>query len=582
MAELNNQNVLTLNFNLRKPRSKRLTNVYAVIKVSGKQIKIPTTAKIKAYLWDSKKQTPMLLNDMSEIERTNAKHVLSIIFAFQTAFSEIYSYICESIANISSDEVRGYFEKQVLIKLYAKRRMKNIEENKTKKQRKATKALLKALNLYQSMSDKPVTDSTLKTYNYNLQNFIVFCEEVGKDSISMLTEKGLNDYEIYLRSKGKSANNIRNSLRIVRILINDVIVKHPDFKTYGIKSVNISLPKNIRSEGKKVELYDDEIKAIEKCEGLTPTQKEYRDLFVLECLTGQRASDIPILFTPSRYSVKDNYFSFVTLKEGVPALVERTPEVIAIIERYKDGFKYIDVDSAILAKNETICLKLIAEKAGLNRMISFTDVKGKRQTKALKEVISSHYGRHTFITRMARKVPLETLKFLTGHKDTQALQKYYLHQTEDDRIDLVNKALNGENASIEEKHINNVLNDQFAYDSLIHIDRLLSQNIDAFHLESTQNAIKIIKDVSTLGKSSKDIDIEKVISLEKIVFELAYYFEDVQLYSIFQYKERYYGITEKVYSNDEVEQLFRMEDVERPRRKLQLDIEEWEREHGLD
>ena len=43
---------LTLNFNLRKPTSKRPTNVYAVVKVCGKQLKIPTTAKINAYLWD--------------------------------------------------------------------------------------------------------------------------------------------------------------------------------------------------------------------------------------------------------------------------------------------------------------------------------------------------------------------------------------------------------------------------------------------------------------------------------------------------------------------------------------------------
>ena len=45
MAELNYLKELTLNFNLRKPTSKRPTNVYAVVKVCGKQLKIPTTAK---------------------------------------------------------------------------------------------------------------------------------------------------------------------------------------------------------------------------------------------------------------------------------------------------------------------------------------------------------------------------------------------------------------------------------------------------------------------------------------------------------------------------------------------------------
>ena len=96
MAELNCLKELTLNFNLRKPTSKRPTNVYAVVKVCGKQLKIPTTAKINAYLWDSKKQLPMLLNSMSDAERDNAKRVFSIINSFQSAFSDYYCYFYQN------------------------------------------------------------------------------------------------------------------------------------------------------------------------------------------------------------------------------------------------------------------------------------------------------------------------------------------------------------------------------------------------------------------------------------------------------------------------------------------------------
>ena len=96
MAELNCLKELTLNFNLRKPTSKRPTNVYAVVKVCGKQLKIPTTVKINAYLWDSKKQVPMLLNSMSDAERDNAKRVFSIINSFQSAFSDYYCYFYQN------------------------------------------------------------------------------------------------------------------------------------------------------------------------------------------------------------------------------------------------------------------------------------------------------------------------------------------------------------------------------------------------------------------------------------------------------------------------------------------------------
>ena len=578
MAELNYAKEMTLNFNLRKPTSKRPTNVYAVVKACGKQIKIPTTAKINAYLWDSKKQVPMLLDSMSEVERNNAKQVLRIILSFQSAFSNYYCYICQNFRIISQKDVRDYFEKTVLSELIIKKMAKNGVPN-VKRERKATKALLKALELYQSVGNKPVTDSTIQTYRSNLQNFIDYCADIKRDSVQMLTDKGLSDFEIYLRGKGKSASNIRNSLRIVRILINEVMVKHPDFKMYGTKKVDVKLPRNVRTEGKKVELTEDEITAIETCEELTPTQMEYRDLFVLECLTGQRASDIPILFNPTRYTINKNYFSFVTKKEGVPALVERTPEVLAIIERYKDGFKHLDVESEILAKNETIALKEISKKANLNRMITYSDNKGKIQTKPLSEILSSHFGRHTFVTRMARTVPLETLKFLTGHKDTQALQKYYLHQTEDDRISLVDKALKDEKRNLHNdanNKVTNAANELFAYDLLISIIDLMNSNNDVFHLDSTKQAIKIIKDISKLNSFSKDVDISKVEKLEQVVFELSYYFRDTLLYSVFKHKEYYFGMEVEVPSTQDVEIMFAQEDLERPQKQIQADIEAWE------
>ena len=576
MAELNFLKELTLNFNLRKPTSKRPTNVYAVIKVCGKQIKIPTTAKINAYLWDSKKQVPMLLNSMSEVERDNAKQVLSIIFSFQSAFSDYYCYICQNFRIISQKDVRDYFEKTVLSELIVKKMAKNGVPN-VKKERKATKALQKALELYPEVNDRGVKDSSIETYQRNLKNYINYCEDIKRDSIKMLTSKGLNDYEIWLRKNGKSNNLIRSSIRIVRILVNDVICKHPTFRNYGVEPLIVKLVKNIRSEGKQVELLDEEVAALENCKGLSPVQMEYRDLFLLECITGQRASDIPILFNPSKYKIKDNYFSFITIKEKTPALVERTPKVLEIIDRYKDGFKHIDINNRFLSKYESINIKAIAKKAGLSRTISYQDNRRNIMSRPLFEIIASHFGRHTFCTKMARVVPIETLKYLTGHKTTQALKKYYIHQTDEDRINIVNEALNGEKKNETNKIDKNcnTLNEMFAYDKLLNIEHAIKNDIN-FNTDSTRQAIEIIKNVVGLSSFSKDIDKEKVAALERVIFELSYYYRDAQLYSSYQYKEHYFGIIEKVASFDEINLLFANEDIERPKKQIQADIEAWE------
>lgn len=579
MAELNFLKELTLNFNLRKPTSKRPTNVYAVIKVCGKQIKIPTTAKINAYLWDSKKQIPMLIDSMSDVERDNAKNVFSIINSFHSAFVEYYSYLYQNFQEITSEDVRGFFAKNVLSKIKVNKNMAKNGVSNVTRSRKATKALDKALDIYA----KSISDGTLITYGHYLKHFKDYCIDIKRDSILMLTKKGLNEYEVYLRGKGCISDNlIRHCLRVIKTLVNEVLAKHPDFIKYGIEEINIKLPKDRKSEGNKVELTDEEINAIRNCEGLTPVKAEYRDLFILECLTGHRVSDIPILFNPELYSIEGEYFSFITKKEKVPALVKRTPEVLEIIEKYKDGFEHLNINSRTLAQSETNALKDIAKKAGLNRIISYKDNKGITHSRPLYELISSHFGRHTFVTRMARLMSLEEVKYLTGHKDTQSLNKNYLHQTVRDRINILNKAFNktekGENPSVVifEK---NVLSEQFAYDSFISIIGLMNKNNDVFHLDSTKQAIKVMKDISKLNSYPKDADVSKVTELEQVIFELSYYFHDTLLYSVFKHKEHYFGMEVDVPSTEEVEMLFIQEDIERPKKQIQAEIEAWENSH---
>ena len=578
MEQLNFAKGVTLNFNLRKPHSKRPTNLYAVVKLSGKQIKIPTTARICAYLWNSKKQLPVLSENMSETDKKNALSVNNIIFLFQKVFTEFYLYLCSRKEVITSNEVKDYFTEKVLSEIKLGKDMANNGVPNVKRERKATKALLEALKLY---SNQQVEASTIKTYRYNLQNFLDYCKSISRDSIRMLTDDGMKDYENYLRKikPKKSEDNIRNCIRVVKTLTNKVIAKSDKFKNYGVKAIFYKLPKNLSTKGKKVELTDEEIDAIRMCEGLTPRQAEYRDIFMLEILTGQRASDIHILFNPSLYIVRRGYFCFITKKEKVSAKVKQTPEVLDIINRYKDGFRYLNIESDSLAQNESTCLKIIGRKAGLNRIIEYIDNENIKQSKPLYEILSSHFGRHTFVTRMARIMSLEEIKYLTGHKDTQSLTKNYLHQTDDDVIEILEKAFGKgkeEKASIT---INNekALNELFAYNLFIQIWGEIKCDLDAFKSDdNTRQAIAIIKDLSKINNYPKDTDISKAVDLEHVIFELSYFNHDTKIYSTYKYKERYFGLEVDVPSTDEVEAMFVQEDIDRPKKQIQADIEAWE------
>ena len=221
--------------------------------------------------------------------------------------------------------------------------------------------------------------------------------------------------------------------------------------------------------------------------------------------------------------------------------------------------------------------------AEINYTIQIGD-KVKNERKQLYELMHTHIARHTFITLMCKYgVPKEIVIIATAHNDIKMIDDVYLHETASDKgkkliEELQKKANQSKLFVIPSNQINDleVLNSQFAYDLLTNIDALMKNDIDIFHMDGTQHAIKILKNISTLNRYPKNIDKDKIKSLENIVFELSYYFHDAQLYSIFQYKEHYFGIIDKVATYDEINIMFANEDIERPKLIIDAQIEEYE------
>ena len=89
MKELNS---VSLNFNLREPRAKRPTQLYCVIRVDGKQHKIPLQCKIQPWLWDKKRQQPILMSGNEYILR-----IIKIISDLKLGFLEKVCYGCNDI-----------------------------------------------------------------------------------------------------------------------------------------------------------------------------------------------------------------------------------------------------------------------------------------------------------------------------------------------------------------------------------------------------------------------------------------------------------------------------------------------------
>lgn len=85
---------ISLNFNLRNPRSSKPTIIYAIIRIGGKQYKINTGVKIIASQWNFHLQTvnSSMVND---IDWHNNQVVLNILNIYRLGMIHLQSYICK-------------------------------------------------------------------------------------------------------------------------------------------------------------------------------------------------------------------------------------------------------------------------------------------------------------------------------------------------------------------------------------------------------------------------------------------------------------------------------------------------------
>lgn len=130
MKKLNN--VSSLNFNLREPKAQRQTQLYAVVRADGKQYKIPLQCKIEPWLWDERKQQPVLTSGNENILR-----IINIVSRLKVGFTKKVCYGCNDIVLELKQEIGNMANEQ------------NLRHSVTRTP-KATTLLRKAFDLYYS------------------------------------------------------------------------------------------------------------------------------------------------------------------------------------------------------------------------------------------------------------------------------------------------------------------------------------------------------------------------------------------------------------------------------------------------
>ena len=574
-----------LRFNLRQTKVNKPTIIYVVYVLNGTQYKTNSGVKVYPSQWDNRSQSATISNRLSYLDNKNNQIVNEKISIIRISILKKMKYLCNqnNIDNII-EELSSTI-------------------NPNLKHKKSSMKKLKITTVLSDMAYKYQSDNNSEQSLFNIKKFKKYLDINNiEDDITKLDGNLMNDYQQSLVEDQLTIRSIDRYVRGLKTLIN---YANKD-KSLGIK-IDISELDNIKDKrtteqrkSKNVPLTEEQLLKIHSLKDLSEKEEEAKDLFICQSLLGQRISDMPKIFqgdyTTNKHEDGIETISFNVEKTKEEATIYLFPLAYEIIEKYRDKeFKYYNLferdEKKLTSIERTInqTIKSVCKKAGLDSEINYTEQIGEQivsKRKPLYDLMHTHIARHTFITLMCKMgVPKDIVIIATAHTDTKMIEEVYLHETPTDKgkklLDAIIKNNNKSSLFTVPGYIsnNNLLNDLFAYDLLQEIANYGKSNNDIFHYKSTYKAIEVIKDITKLKSNSKDVDRDKIVSLEQIVFELSYYFRDVQLYSVYKFKEKHFGITDYVPSHDEVEALFVEEDIERPKKQLQTEIEDWEDSH---
>ena len=275
--------------------------------------------------------------------------------------------------------------------------------------------------------ERKVSKSTLTVYGNVKSHLLAFeafrNQEITFDSFDFNFYEDFVDYlsfeHVHMRRKtlltGLKLNTIGKTIKHLRGFIKDRV------KRKIIKPIDLSDFRIPEEESDAIYLTYEEIAKIYQTDlSEQPHLEEYRDLFVLACLTGLRFSDFSTLRPEDlqrdmlyKKQEKSDHWVIIPLRYEAKLIFTRQFQ-----ERIPD-----------LSNPEfNRHIKTIGKLAGITQIVKFSYKKGNQTitvTKSKYEWITSHTARRSFCTNeFLAGTPVELIMKISGHKRTKDFYKY--------------------------------------------------------------------------------------------------------------------------------------------------------------
>lgn len=572
MEEQNFFNEVQVSFILREPKANKPTNIYLLCRVNRKQVKLSTGVKVYPEHWNEKKQEAYISCRLTELDNINNTVTNEKLAELKASFVEFKHYLCQNPSEIGQGVE---LLKQFIYKDTMAKNQQNIN---------AIHWLRNTL-----FSDKTVKDSTRADYIKQVKYFEVFLTEVNKypigfDDIDLTLIK---EYETYLFNKGVGKGNTTKTTtvgnKVEKIIC---ILKRAEqqglIDMHESKLDRYTKPKSRQGDENEIYLTEDEIDKMYALE-LTGTEEQVRDLFVLQCWTGQRFGDMQLLNNGIIRNISNlgKVIEIVQEKKTHKVSIPLFPITLEILDKYGKMLPSYTNQTALNY------LKKIGQKAGITRLHNvIADRGGDIQTERIPayECIGTHTARRSFICNMLKRgYDSHIIMKITGHNDEKSFRKYVKLTSEDAASLMLEREAGRQNNDNSEvlapkvvsnkmKCNVNVLDHLFAETVLLKLFALHKQDIDIFDLAETKRVIKIIKDISTIDKVrgflstiDKKLLYERIGKLNSIVWVIARHNIDFTLIQHFQQKVIELELSDKikeVSKTDDIDRIWSLEEFE--------------------
>jgi site-specific recombinase XerD len=252
---------------------------------------------------------------------------------------------------------------------------------------------------------------TLERYETSLKhtkNFLLWKYNLTDINIEKIDHAFVMEYEFYLRSERKCANNtavkyIKNFHKIINQCLSNGWLNKDPFSNYKAKVKEVV--RDFLSEA--------EIEQMINKEFVTDRLEIVRDIFVFSCFTGLAYIDVKQL-TLDNISLGidgDKWIFKNRQKTDTASKIPLLPMAQEIIDKYTEH---------PVCKNEKRLLPILTNQKMNAYLKEIADVCG------IKKDLTFHIARHTFATTitLSNGVPLETVSKMLGHTSLKTTQHY--------------------------------------------------------------------------------------------------------------------------------------------------------------